>query len=185
MTSRRKVHRIALLGAECTGKTSLAIELARHLPALWLPEVLREFCEQRGRTPRAHEQRALLEAQLARETEGAQRALGQGLQWLVSDSTPLATALYSAELFDDFTLMGEAIEHQRRYTLTLVTAPDLPWVQDGIQRDGAQAREAFHARLLQTLGEHALEHLCVEGDPARRLAVALQAAARAYNSDQR
>jgi len=35
--------RVALIGAECTGKTSLAMAMARELPGLWLPEILREW----------------------------------------------------------------------------------------------------------------------------------------------
>ena len=53
---------IAVLGAESTGKTtlarSLADELARRtgLRAAWVPETLREWCDRTGRTPAAHEQ---------------------------------------------------------------------------------------------------------------------------------
>jgi hypothetical protein len=48
---------VAVLGAESTGKTTLAVELGRTLTARGrkvgvVPEVLREFCEREGRTPR-------------------------------------------------------------------------------------------------------------------------------------
>ena len=42
---------ICLLGAECTGKTTLTQALAAHYGALWVPEYLRVFCDQHGRTP--------------------------------------------------------------------------------------------------------------------------------------
>ena len=121
---------IALVGAECTGKTSLAIALARELPALWLPEVLRGFCERHGRTPRADEQAALVREQLDAEARLLQRAGREGLGWVVLDSTPLVTALYSLMLFDDDSLLAQAVEHQRRQTLTLLADVDLPWVAD-------------------------------------------------------
>ena len=39
--------RIAVIGAECTGKSSLCEALAERLPGLWVPEALREFCDRR------------------------------------------------------------------------------------------------------------------------------------------
>ena len=56
-----EVVRIALLGAESTGKTSLSLGIAQTLQSLGLnatvvPEVLREWCDSRGRTPLQHEQ---------------------------------------------------------------------------------------------------------------------------------
>lgn len=173
--STREPLRVAVLGAECTGKTSLCAAIARAVGGLWLPEVLREFCDAHRRTPAAQEQFALMQAQLEREARAMADARSGGLRWVICDSTPLATALYSMQLFDDASLLAQAIEHQRGYALTLLADVDLPWVADGVQRDGPGARAQFHARLLRTLREHALAFVTVSGDPASRLQAALAA----------
>ena len=55
-------RRIALLGAESTGKTRLGQALAevlgerQGLRVRFVPELLRQWCEQQGRTPQPHEQ---------------------------------------------------------------------------------------------------------------------------------
>ena len=165
---------IALVGAECTGKTSLAQALAADLPALWLPEALRDFCEREGRTPRPDEQLGLMREQMAREAAARKRAAREGIAWVVCDSTPLVTALYSVMLFEDRSLLEPALEHQRGHTLTLLADVDLPWVADGIQRDGPQARAAFHTLLLETLRAHRLPFRFVSGTDGQRLAGALQ-----------
>ena len=59
-----KPVRIALLGAESTGKTSLCLGITSALQSLGLnatavPETLREWCDAKGRTPHAHEQAAI------------------------------------------------------------------------------------------------------------------------------
>ena len=167
---------VAVLGAECTGKSALSEALARALPGLWLPEVLREFCDEHRRTPRADEQAALLEAQLAREAQGLRRARAEGLRWVIADSTPLATALYSVELFGDASLLERALQHQRGYALTLLAGDELPWVADGIQRDGPAARASFQRRLVGTLQAHRLAFAAVSGTMEERLAQALAAA---------
>ena len=183
--ARRAAPAIALLGAECTGKTELARDLAQALPGLFLAEALREFCDRHGRPPHAHEQHALMLEQVAREHEARGRARDMGLDWLVVDSTPLATALYSARLYGDDSLLDAGTTHQHHYALTLVTEPDFPWVADGIQRDGPHERDAFHALVLRTLEQRAVPHMRIGGDRARRLALALAAVAGVLDFLQR
>ena len=60
---------IAIVGAESTGKTTLAAALAPRLAAdtglkvAWVPELLREWCHHVGRTPHPHEQASILRGQ--------------------------------------------------------------------------------------------------------------------------
>ncbi len=169
------IARVAVIGAECTGKSTLCEALGARLPAGVVNEALREFCERHRRTPRADEQAALLSEQRHREHAALARARERGLSWVVVDSTPLATALYSAQLFDDESLLPEAIAHQRGYQVTLLTDIDGPWVPDGIQRDGPAARADFHQRLTRLLARERLPHLRLTGTPAHRLEHALAA----------
>jgi len=60
-----RVIRVALLGAESTGKTSLSQHITQTLlaqgqMAAYVPEVLREWCQMNGRTPALHEHRIKL-----------------------------------------------------------------------------------------------------------------------------
>lgn len=167
--------RIALVGAECSGKTTLGQALARSLPAVRVDELLREFCDRAGRTPTRDEQPALMRGQIERERVAMERARREGLAFVVCDSTPLVTALYSVELFGDASLLADALAHQRGYAATLLTAIDLPWEADGIQRDGPLARARFDARLRETLRGGGLAHTAIDGAQDRRLALALAA----------
>ena len=128
------VRRVAIVGAECVGKTELAQRLADHLPGLWIPEYLREFCDRLQRTPLPQEQAWILAEQRRREDEAIARAQQQRFEWVLADSAPLVTALYSELLFEDVSLQAEAVLHHARYHATLLLPPDLPWVSDGIQR---------------------------------------------------
>lgn len=172
-------HRIALLGGECTGKSTLARALGARLPARVVEERLRSFCSEMGRTPRAHEQRSLLREQIRLEELALESARREGLRWVVCDSTPLATAIYSANYFGDESLMAQALAHQRGYLMTLVPALDLPWVADGIQRDGLQVRESFHRAVLEVLRANALAHAQIAGGGEARTRAALAALAAA------
>jgi nicotinamide riboside kinase len=166
--------KIAILGAESTGKTQLAQSLAAHWTklghsALWVPEVLREWCEREGRTPAPHEQLAICQEQ-------AQRVLqAPAADWLLADTTPMMTAIYSDMLFADASLYDFALAHQRHYDLTLVMALDLPWVADGLQRDGPHVREPVDRLLRAALQRGALPYTVIGGHGEQRTLAALDA----------
>nr|WP_207184632.1 AAA family ATPase [Rubrivivax gelatinosus] len=172
---------VAIVGAESTGKTALAKALAARIEAetglvcTWVPEHLRAWCETRGRTPRADEQAAIARAQ--RDTIEAAAA---GADVVVADTTPLMTAVYSRLLFEDDSLDAEACAWQRgRCAVTLLTALDLPWVADGLQRDGPQVRGPVDTALRELLAAHAIGWALVCGDGDERLENALDAIAPA------
>jgi len=104
---------IALLGAESSGKSSLAQALVAEIraidgapPVVWVPETLRLWCEARGRTPLRHEQADILQLHHTHMTEARQQA-GQDA-WLIADTTPLMTAVYSQHYFSDTSLYTHA-----------------------------------------------------------------------------
>lgn len=131
-------RRIGLLGGECSGKSTLAADLARSLPACIVSERLRDFVDETGRNPLEHEQRGIMLEQQAAE-DAAARDCPHGL--VVVDSAPLMIAVYSVTYFDDLSLIEPAVEFARGYDLVLWCDIDLPWVPDGIQRDGVEYRE--------------------------------------------
>lgn len=167
--------KIALLGAESTGKTWLATALAQTLGARGhrvavVPEVLREWCHARGRTPRADEQMAIAQTQEARvDAAAAEHAV------VIADTTAVMVATYSAMLFDDTSLYPFALERQRGYDLTLLTGLDLPWVADGLQRDGPHVRAPVDALVRAALDRAGLTYRVVYGSGTRRLENALSA----------
>lgn len=145
---------ICIIGAECTGKSLLTQQLAAEFGGVVVPEGLRHWCEKHGRTPQAHEQAPLMQAQICKEnralahTDKAQAAI------IFCDTTPLLTAVYSQHYFHDSSLLAVAQAHQQRYALTLWLQPDLPWVVDGLQRDGPVVQAAVHNLLAQQLASH-------------------------------
>lgn len=167
--------KIALLGAESTGKTRLADELAAQLrragrSVAVVPEVLREWCERNGRTPRRDEQLAI-----AQEQESRVEAAAASSQLVIADTTALMVAIYSDMLFEDASLYPFAVARQRSYDHTLLTGLDLPWIADGLQRDGPHVREPVDALIRTALSRAAIGYRVVYGSGPERLAQALAA----------
>lgn len=163
--SKSSVSRVALLGAESTGKSTLASALAAHYDTLWVPEYLREFVETLQRTPQEHEQFLIATTQIERE----KCALDQARSYLFCDTTPLMTAIYSRFYFGCVDAQLETLAHQHAYDFTIVTAPSGPWMPDGLQRESEEVRQAIHAQLLGTLNERGIAYLLAEGDVEERV----------------
>lgn len=166
---------IAILGAESTGKTTLAAALAQALrergrEAVVVREYLREFCDERDCTPQRHEQEAIAAEQWRRiEAAGRDGAV------VVADTTPLMIAVYSDYIFGDGSLYAGALERQGRCAHTLLTGLDLPWRPDGLQRDGPQVRGPVDVLIRAALASAALPHAVIYGRGAARTAAALRA----------
>jgi len=161
------LRRIAILGAESTGKSTLAAALAHRHGTLWVPEYLREFVETEGRVPFEHDQPAIARTQLVRENAMAARP--DARRFLFCDTTPLMTAVYSRIYWGRVPPALLALEAAHDYALTVVAAPDLPWVPDGLQRESEAVRMRVHAQLLAVLGERGVPYVLVEGELAQRV----------------
>jgi nicotinamide riboside kinase len=142
---------ICLIGAESTGKTTLAQALAKHFNSPWVPEYLRAFCDSRKRTPTQDEQSLILETQFIDESVAKARAWEQHAPYVFCDTAPLLTAIYSDHVFSDKSLYLRARTLHARYALTLLLEPDIAWVADGLQRDGAQVRAPITDAILREL----------------------------------
>jgi nicotinamide riboside kinase len=168
---------IAIVGAESTGKSTLALALAQRIAAETglrctpVDEHLRTWCEQMGRTPRIDEQRGIAQAQQDRiEAAAASHDV------VVADTTAAMIAVYSRFVFNDRSLDAwAAAEHARSAQHTLVTALDLPWVADGLQREGEHVRGPIDAMLRELLGAHGIGWSLIGGSGEARIDHALDA----------
>lgn len=166
------LRRIAIVGAESTGKSWLARAIADVLRARGetvhaVEEHLRHWCEREGRTPLAHEQPSIAQAQ-------AQAVLAIPSGTVIADTTPLVTAVYSHQLFADESLYPMALAHQRLYDMTLVTGLDIRWEAQWL-RDSPEGRVPIDGLLREALTRSALDFRVIYGQGLTRLNNALLA----------
>ena len=162
--------RIAILGTASSGKTTLAAALAERYQTVWVPEYLREFVDTAGRVPVAEDQIHIARTQLVRE----QAAAASARRFLFCDTSPLMTAVYSRHYFDgiDAELAVLADAHARDYALTLVTAPDIPWIADGLQRESEEVSIIIHRMLHEELSARGIPYVPISGGVQQRIALA-------------
>lgn len=168
------MKRIAILGAESSGKSTLCEALARRHGTVWVPEYLREFVDTMGRVPFEEDQFGIARTQRAREDAAAVLAR----DFLFCDTTPLMTALYSRVYWGRVDVQLTELARSHDYALTLVAATDTPWTPDGLQRESEEVRELVHRMVLAELQEREIPFLLVDGDLPQRLRQVEEAIAR-------
>lgn len=159
------VRRVAILGAESSGKSTLAAALAERYRTVWVPEYLREFVDTMGRVPMESDQFGIARMQMQREDEAAARAHS----FLFCDTTPMMTAIYSRWYWNRVDGQLSVLEQRHDYAFTLVTAPDAPWEADGLMRESDEVRQTIHRQVLQMLGERGIAYTLVSGTLEERV----------------
>lgn len=163
-------RRIVVLGAESTGTTTLAEDLAVVLNTVWVPEYGRTYSAEHWedgqhdwQSPEflviAQEQ-ARQEDLLARECNGI----------LVCDTDPFATRLWHRRYVGgDFPELDRFVAQRRPPALYVLTGDEIPFVQDGL-RDGEHLRHEMHGGFEEALRQQITPWLLVRGSREERVA---------------
>jgi NadR type nicotinamide-nucleotide adenylyltransferase len=138
-------RRVVVLGAESTGKTTLARDLAVALGCEWVGEYGREYTEQLA-DPAGHAWTdadfvAIAHEHLRREDAAARRA---SAPVVVLDTDAKVTELFSESYLGRRTEEVARLAEGRRYDLYLVCDPTTPFVQDATGTRRLEQRRFLH-----------------------------------------
>lgn len=161
--------RVCLVGAESTGKSTLAAALAAYYGTIWVPEYGREYSEVKLRRDGCYrwtseEFTHIAEEQCRREDTAAARAN----RVLICDTDAFATSIWHRRYLNERSPAVEAIAAAHRVPdLYLLTSVDVPFVQDGT-RDGERIRGWMHQTFLDELTRQGRPFAQVSGSQPER-----------------
>ena len=127
--------RIGIIGAESTGKTTLAKELAERHKGIYVPEYAREFVEKKGTTEVTWDELC----EIAKQQINQMKELTNER---VNELAIFDTELIVTKVWFDYAFgrwpewLDEAIK-QYPMDKYLLTYPDLPWVPDKARSNGS------------------------------------------------
>lgn len=156
--------RVVLTGSESTGKTTLAVELARHYDAALVPEFVREFAAAKGGVIEFSDHGPIARGQMA--LEDAQIALGRPV--VIQDTDLLSTVVYCRHYFGSAPdwIVDEAVA--RAPDLYLLCEIDLPWIADGV-RDRGHLRQEMQELFRDAVLSSGTPVAIIRGDGKERL----------------
>ena len=130
--------KIAIVGPESTGKSTMSAYLANHYRTVWVPEFARGYCEKLTAPPTWQDEINMFYGQLALEKEISVDAN----HVLICDTTFITVKIWSDHTFgrSPQEVLDELPKHP--YDLYLLLNIDLPWQEDPL-RDFPHLREHF------------------------------------------
>jgi NadR type nicotinamide-nucleotide adenylyltransferase len=159
--------RVCLIGAESTGKTELAKELARRFDAPWVPEYSREYAERVNRELSYTDVMPIARGQIELEARFASAAR----RLLILDTDLLSTVVYSRHHFGACPAIVEGLARQRRADLYLLLDVDVPYVADPVRDSG----HGLHEEFCRVLEEFKAPHRTIDGSWELRFERAVEA----------
>jgi NadR type nicotinamide-nucleotide adenylyltransferase len=155
---KSEILKIAVVGPESTGKSTMSAYLAKHYKTVWVPEYAREYCEKLTAPPTWQDEVNMFFGQLALEKEIAPKAN----KLLICDTTFLTVKIWSDYTFGKSPqeVLDELPKHP--YDLYLLLDIDLPWEEDPL-RDFPHMREHFMEVWLKELSALNARYVLISG----------------------
>lgn len=160
--------RVVVLGAESTGTTTLAKDLATHYKTAWVPEYGRFYYE--GRQPSTYQDWNTDEfVHIAKQQNQMEDHLAKKAnKILICDTDSFTTSVWHQRYIQQSSDKVLSISKDRDYDLYILTAPDIPFDQDGT-RDGEHLRNWMHDVFIKELKKTNKKFIIVKGSKKKRL----------------
>jgi NadR type nicotinamide-nucleotide adenylyltransferase len=170
---------VCLTGAECTGKTTLAAELAERYGAIVVPEFAREYAEQVNRALTADDVEPIARGQLdAQQRPGFERQTGKSAPHertrpTFLDTDLISTVVYARHHYGDCPQWIVDAAREQTADLYLLMDIDQPWIADGV-RDSGLRRAQLHREFEETLCAFDARFVTISGDWDARRSCAIE-----------
>ena len=163
------IKKIAVVGPESTGKSTICIQLAEHYNTVWVPEYAREYCSLLTDPCTWQDEINMFRGQLELE----EKLLQQANNILICDTTFITVKIWSDYMFgrSPQEVIDELPKHP--YELYLLMNIDLPWQEDPL-RDFPDMRQHFMDVWHKELRALDAEYHLISGSDSERLNNAIQ-----------
>ena len=165
------LFKVVVTGSECTGKTTLVQALAARFRTAFSPEGARHYLNQVKRPLSFKDVEPIAHHQVSLERE----ALEQAEKLVILDTDLLSTVIYSHHYYGECKNWIVEMAMSRIADLYLLCDIDVPWTEDGLQRDQGQPeqRRQVHQAFIRELNRIQAPHVVLSGDEDTRLGHAI------------
>jgi NadR type nicotinamide-nucleotide adenylyltransferase len=160
--------RIAIVGPESSGKTTLCEALAQHYQCAYTKEYARGYLEDHGPGYTEDDLIHIARGQLLVEGQAQELAVKHGGDLMICDTDMITIRIWSKEKFGRCHQLIAELADTVQYDLWLLCEPDFPWEPDPLREDPHDRERLF------TVYKAALDHrkgkyVMIRGDRAARL----------------
>jgi len=161
------MKRIAITGPESSGKTTLAVALARHFGVSAVPEYAREFLIENGQS--------YTQGDLDDIAEGHEQNINLSQNSInIIDTDFIVLKIWSEYKYEFASSYINSLVSENHFDLHILCAPDIPWEEDPLRENPNDRHELFE-RYLETLNSFKKDFIIVSGLPEMRLKKSIKA----------
>lgn len=156
------IKKVVFLGAESTGKTTLAKEMAKRFNTEWVSEYGRDYWEKNNVGGKLSKEQLVELALIHLQKE--EEKICNANRYLFVDTNAITTEMFSRFYHGDAhpDLKKLAKENKDRYDLFFVCDVDIPYVDDGT-RSGADHRINFQRQIIDDLNQRGISFVLLRG----------------------
>ena len=169
------MKKIVVIGPECTGKSTLCLQLAKHYQTLWCPEYAREYLETQGKDYTYEDLLTIAKGQIDGEENVLSTVNSQ--QSTVFIDTDMCVMKVWCEFA--FGKCHSWILNQiatRKYDLYLLCNVDLPWIKDNLREyPDVETRNKLYHYYKDIMVNQCVPWIDISGNYDERLQVAINA----------
>jgi NadR type nicotinamide-nucleotide adenylyltransferase len=167
---KQNTKTIVITGPECTGKSTLAQDLAKHYQTTHIPEYAREYVENLSRPYEYSDVEIIAKRQVQDLKDNMDKANG----FLFLDTYLIITKVWFDIVYDECPEWIIDEIQNCKVDLFLVCDTSLPWLPDKIRENGGEMREILFERYINELEAFNLPYKIVTGTGEERLKSAIQ-----------
>ncbi|WP_372844091.1 AAA family ATPase [Psychrobacter sp.] len=170
----KSVIKVAVLGAESTGKTTLCRDLAAHFGCPWVPEYMRTYLQEKWDKKQLtctwDDLLPIAQGQIELENKLAQQAMqtADNIPYLFCDTSLFELMVYSNWYYGDCPEALTQAASAHHYDLILLTDVDTPWIADDL-RDSPHQRDEIRAYFAAQLRVYKKPFQSIGGDREARI----------------
>jgi nicotinamide riboside kinase len=173
----KSMIKIAIIGPECTGKTSLTKQLAEYYNTVGIPEYARDYIEDMGHCYEYNDVVFIAKKQTAQ----LHASYSKANKYVFFDTDLIITRVWFEVAYKKLpSWIDEAIINSD-IKLYLLCATDIPWTPDKVRENGGAMRETLFEMYQYELEKRKFVYTIVDGLDDNRLKHAVKAIDSHFN----
>ncbi len=165
--SDTKVTRVVITGPECTGKSTLTVQLARNFGGRYVPEYARDYIAALDRSYTRNDVLHIAKRQVS-DVNNANSGL------VFFDTYLIVTKVWLDVVYGKHPLWIDHEIRKHKIDLYLLCDTSIPWEPDPVRENGGEMREKLYLRYLHELENFGCNYRIITGVGNDRVNKALE-----------